>query len=178
MFNVLIALLLMLLGIFSTLEAVLSVYANVVIAWLGALVADLVVLEPLGISPAYIEFKRAHLYNINPVGCGAMLIASLISISAYAGFLGEACGAFSAFIALAVAFVSAVTIGYVTGGNTTLLEPISTCARGCSRISFSAASAKSATSRPIWLTARLPGLVFARCVAAWRITVTIPARAP
>jgi signal transduction histidine kinase/purine-cytosine permease-like protein len=116
-FNVLIALLLMLLGIFATLDAVLSVYSNVVIAWLGALVADLVVLKPLGISPAYIEFKRAHLYNINPVGCGAMMIASVISISAYAGFLGEACGAFSAFIALAVAFISAVTIGFVTGGK-------------------------------------------------------------
>ncbi len=116
-FNVLIGLLLMLLGIFTTLETVLSVYSNVVIAWIGALVADLVVLKPLGISPAYIEFKRAHLYNINPVGCGAMLIASLISISAYAGFLGEACRAFSAFIALAISFVSAITIGYVTQGK-------------------------------------------------------------
>ena len=116
-FNVLIALLLMLLGIFATLEAVLSVYSNVVIAWIGAVVADLVVLKPLGISPAYIEFKRAHLYNINPVGCGAMLIASLISISAYAGFMGDTLHAFSAFIALAVAFISAITIGYITGGK-------------------------------------------------------------
>ena len=116
-FNVLIALLLMLLGIFSTLEVVLSVYSNVVVAWIGALVADLWVLKPLGISPAYIEFKRAHLYNINPVGCGAMLIASVISISAYAGFLGEACRAFSAFIALATAFINAIVIGYVTRGK-------------------------------------------------------------
>jgi len=116
-FNVLIALLLMLLGIFATLEAVLSVYSNVVIAWIGALVADLVVLKPLGISPAYIEFKRAHLYDINPVGCGAMLIASLISISAYAGLLGQGCHAFSAFIALATSFVSAITIGFATKGK-------------------------------------------------------------
>ena len=116
-FNVLVALLLMLLGIFATLEAVLSVYSNVVIAWIGALVADLTVLKPLGISPAYIEFKRAHLYNINPVGCGAMLIASLVSIGAYAGFFGEAGSAFSAFIALVISFVSAITIGLVTQGK-------------------------------------------------------------
>jgi signal transduction histidine kinase len=116
-FNVLIALLLMLLGIFATLEAVLSVYSNVVISWIGALVADLLVLKPLGVSPAYIEFKRAHLYNINPVGCGAMLIASVLSISAYAGLLGEACRAFAAFIALATAFISAIAIGYVTRGK-------------------------------------------------------------
>jgi len=116
-FNVLIALLLMLLGIFATLEAVLSVYSNVVIAWIGALVADLVVLKPLGISPAYIEFKRAHLYDVNPVGCGAMLIASLLSISSYSGLLGEVCRAFSSFIALATAFGSAIAIGYLTGGK-------------------------------------------------------------
>jgi signal transduction histidine kinase/purine-cytosine permease-like protein len=116
-FNVLIALLLMLLGIFATLEAVLSVYSNVVIAWIGALVADLVVLKPLGISPAYIEFKRAHLYDVNPVGCGAMLIASVVSISAYSGLLGEICRAFSAFIALGASFLSAVALGYVTRGK-------------------------------------------------------------
>ena len=116
-FNVLIALLLMLLGIFDTLQAVLSVYSNVVIAWVGALVADLVILKPLGISPAYIEFKRAHLYNINPVGCGAMLVASLISICAYAGFLGQVCRAYSTFIALTTAFVSAIAIGYATRGK-------------------------------------------------------------
>jgi signal transduction histidine kinase/purine-cytosine permease-like protein len=116
-FNVLIALVLMLLGIFATLEAVLSVYSNVVIAWLGALVADLVVLKPRGISPAYIEFKRAHLYDVNPVGCGAMLIASLVSIVAYAGLLGEACQAFSAFIALVLSFASAIVIGHATRGR-------------------------------------------------------------
>jgi len=122
-FNVLIALLLMLLGIFDTLETVLSVYSNVVIAWIGALVADLVVLKPLGISPAYIEFKRAHLFNVNPVGCGAMLIASVVSIGAYAGLLGEAARAFSAFIALAIAFASAIAIGYATKGRYYIARP-------------------------------------------------------
>lgn len=116
-FNVLIALLLMLLGIFATLEAVLSVYANVVIAWIGALVADLLVLKPAGISPPYIEFKRAHLYNINPVGCGSMLIASLVSIGAFSGMFGEVARAFSALIALALAFVGAIVIGHATRGR-------------------------------------------------------------
>ena len=41
----------------------------------GALVADLVVNKPMGWSPAGIEFKRAHLYDINPVGVGATFIA-------------------------------------------------------------------------------------------------------
>jgi signal transduction histidine kinase/purine-cytosine permease-like protein len=122
-FNVLIALLLMLLGIFATLDAVLSVYSIVVTTWIGALVADLVVLKPAGISPPYIEFKRAHLCNINPVGCGAMLIASLVSTTAYAGVFGEYCRAFSAFIALGTAFVAAIVIGYATRGRYYLARP-------------------------------------------------------
>lgn len=122
-FNVVIALLLSLLGIFETLQAVLSVYSTVAIAWIGALVADLVVLKRTGISPPYIEFKRAHLYNFNPVGCGATLIASAIAILAYAGTFGEVAQAFFAFIALAVAFMSAIVIAYATGGRYYIARP-------------------------------------------------------
>ena len=32
--------------------------------------------KPLGLSPPFIEFRRAHLYDINPVGVGAMLLAT------------------------------------------------------------------------------------------------------
>lgn len=116
-FNVVIALLLSLLGIFETLQAVLSVYSTVAIAWIGALVADLVVLKPAGISPPYIEFKRAHLYDFNPVGCGATLIASAAAIGAYAGAFGPVAQAFFGFIALAVSMVSAIAIAYATRGR-------------------------------------------------------------
>ncbi len=116
-FNILISLLLMLLGIFETLEIVLAVYSNVAIAWIGAIFADLVVLKPLGISPSFVEFKRAHLYNINPVGCGAMLVASIVSVTAYAGGLGELAEAYSAMLSLGTALVVAVALGLVTRGR-------------------------------------------------------------
>ena len=122
-FNVLIALLLSLLGIFETLQAVLSIYSTVAIAWLGALVADLVVLKRTGISPPYIEFKRAHLYNFNPVGCGATLIASATAILAYAGGFGERAQAFFGFISLGVSFVSAIAIAYATQGRYYIARP-------------------------------------------------------
>jgi signal transduction histidine kinase/purine-cytosine permease-like protein len=122
-FNVVIALLLSLLGIFETLQAVLSVYSTVVIAWIGALVADLVVLKRLGISPPYIEFKRAHLHDFNPVGCGATTIASAVAVLAYAGAFGPAAQAFFGFIALAVAFASAIAIAYATGGRYYIARP-------------------------------------------------------
>jgi signal transduction histidine kinase/purine-cytosine permease-like protein len=122
-FNVVIALLLTLLGIFETLQAVLSVYSTVAIAWIGALVADLVVLKRTGISPPYIEFKRAHLYDFNPVGCGATAIAAAVAIAAYAGAFGPLARAFFGFIALGVAFVAAIASGHATRGRWYIARP-------------------------------------------------------
>jgi signal transduction histidine kinase/CheY-like chemotaxis protein len=117
MFNVLLALLLMGLGVFHALEQVLGWYSNVAIAWIGALVADLVVNKPLGLSPRHVEFKRAYLYDVNPVGVGAMVIASAVSITAFTGMLGETLRALSPFLALGVAFVAAPVIALTTRGR-------------------------------------------------------------
>ena len=69
-FNTLIALMLMELDVFQALGKVLGLYSNIAISWMMAVVADLVINKPLGLSPPGIEFKRAHLYDINPVGWG------------------------------------------------------------------------------------------------------------
>lgn len=116
-FNVTIALLLMELGIFKVLEDVLSLYSFVAVGWVGALVADLVVNKPLGLSPPFIEFKRAHLYDINPVGPGAMALATATGLLACSGALGAPVAALSSFIALGVAFVSAPAIAAATRGR-------------------------------------------------------------
>src|SRR5258708_10507375 len=87
-FNVPIALMLMELGIFKMLEHILELYSIVAVAWVGALVADLVINKPLGLSPKGIEFKRAHLYDINPVGVGSMLSATVAGLIAVSGLLG------------------------------------------------------------------------------------------
>src|SRR5207245_10970999 len=104
-FNALIAVLLMELDVFQALDQVLGFYSNIAISWITAVVADLVINKPLGLSPKGIEFRRAHLYDINPVGVGAMGLASLLSIVAYLGIFGAMAQAFSALIALATAFV-------------------------------------------------------------------------
>lgn len=113
-FNVLIAVLLMELGVFHALEQVLGFYANIAIAWVAALVADLVINKPLGLSPKGIEFRRAYLYDINPVGVGAMIIASVLSITAYAGVFGELAEALASFIALVTSFVCVPLIAWLT----------------------------------------------------------------
>ena len=116
-FNVAIAILLMALGVFAALEHVLGFYSNIAIAWVGALVADLVINKPLGWSPRTIEFKRAHLYDINPVGLVAMLVAAALAMLAYSGALGQWARAFSPFIALATAMAVSPLLAWRTRGR-------------------------------------------------------------
>ncbi|MFH0131079.1 ATP-binding protein [Variovorax sp. VaC1] len=116
-FNVVIAVLLMTLGVFGALERVLGLYSNIAIAWVGALVADLVINKPLGWSPKTIEFKRAHLYDINPVGLVAMLVAAGLAMLAYSGVLGQWAKAFSPFVALATAMLVSPLLAWKTRGR-------------------------------------------------------------
>lgn len=122
-FNVAIALLLMELGVYRALEQTLGFYAIVAVAWLGSLVADLVINKPLGLSPKPIEFKRAHLYDINPVGVGSMILSSLVGMLCHAGLFGDIAQALSHFITLAVALIAAPCIAWYTGGRYYLARP-------------------------------------------------------
>ncbi|CAN5375350.1 ATP-binding protein [soil metagenome] len=125
-FNVLIAVLLMTLGVFEALERVLGLYSNVAIAWVGALVADLIINKPLGWSPAHIEFKRAHLYDINPVGLGAMLSAAVLAVAAYAGAMGPEAQAYAPFIALFASMAISPLLAWWTKGKYYLARPVDT----------------------------------------------------
>lgn len=116
-FNVAIALLLMELGIYEALERTLGLFAIVAVAWLGAITADLAINKPLGLAPPGIEFKRAHLYDVNPVGVGSMGIAAGLALVAATGLFGELARAFAPFVALAVALVTAPLIAWATGGR-------------------------------------------------------------
>jgi signal transduction histidine kinase/CheY-like chemotaxis protein/purine-cytosine permease-like protein len=116
-FNTLIALVLMEMEVFKAIGGVLGLYANIAISWIMAVVADLVINKPLGLSPKGIEFKRAHLYDINPVGVGAMGAASALSIAAHLGAFGPMAQAFSAAIAAGVALVAVPLIAWATSSR-------------------------------------------------------------
>ena len=116
-FNTLIALVLMELSVFQALGHVLGLYSNIAIAWMMAVVADLVINKPLGLSPKGIEFRRAHLYDINPVGVGAMGVASLLGMAAHLGAFGPMAQAWSAMIALVTALLVSPLIAWATGGR-------------------------------------------------------------
>jgi signal transduction histidine kinase/FixJ family two-component response regulator/purine-cytosine permease-like protein len=123
-FNVAIALLLMELGIYQTIASMLTVYSVLVLAWLSSVVADLIINKPLGISPKHIEFKRSHLYDINPVGVGSMLFASIIGFSAHFGFYGETIEALASFITFFLPFITVPLIGWLTKGKYYLVNNV------------------------------------------------------
>jgi signal transduction histidine kinase/purine-cytosine permease-like protein/CheY-like chemotaxis protein len=116
-FNVAIAVLLIELGIYPAIAAVLAGFSVVACAWVGALVSDLVLVRPLGLAPGLTDFKRAHLYDINPVGTGAMAGSVGLGMLALAGALGPEAQAFAPFLALAVSLLACPVLAGLTGGR-------------------------------------------------------------
>lgn len=117
LFNVAIATILLLFGITRSIEAVLLFYASLAAGWIGALAADLTVSKPLGLSPEGIAFQRAHLYDVNPVGVGALLLSVVVSVLCQLGLFGPLPQAFAPLLGLAVAFVAAPSIAALTNGR-------------------------------------------------------------
>jgi signal transduction histidine kinase/CheY-like chemotaxis protein len=116
-FNTVIALMLMESGIQTVVSRVLTLYSNFAVAWFGAVIADLVINKPLGLSPKGIEFRRAYLHDFNPVGVGAMLGSLVGSTLCFTGLFGVGPQGFSPLIGLALAFTLSPLIAWATGGE-------------------------------------------------------------
>ncbi|ATN35289.1 hybrid sensor histidine kinase/response regulator [Rhizobium sp. ACO-34A] len=115
-FNVAIALLLMELGIYRLLEETLGIFSIIAMAWLCTISADLFVNKPLGLAPPGIEFKRAHLYDINPVGCGTLLLSAGVALAAHFGLFGPLMASLATYITL-LAFLISPLIAWGTRGK-------------------------------------------------------------
>lgn len=117
-FNLTIALGLMWMDVFSLISFVLSLYANVVMAWLVTIAADIVVNKHiLRISPLFPEFRRGMLFDWNPVGLVSVALASGLSLAAFAGLFGAAVRPFSVLIAIGVALVVTPVVAILTRGR-------------------------------------------------------------
>jgi purine-cytosine permease-like protein len=118
LFNLIIALALMLMDVFSLISFVLSLYANVVMAWLVTISADIVINKLiLKISPRYPEFRRGMLHDWNPVGLVSVSLASLLSLLTFAGAFGPNLQPFSVLIAIGVALIVTPLMAIVTRGR-------------------------------------------------------------
>ncbi|MBF9151505.1 response regulator [Novosphingobium sp. 1Y9A] len=117
LFNVGLATTLLLFGITRSFEVVLVLHASLAAGWIGTLAADLLISRALGLSPEATEFQRAFLYDVNPVGIGAMLLSLVASAVCQLGFLGEVAQAFAPLIGLLVAMAAAPAIAALTKGR-------------------------------------------------------------
>jgi signal transduction histidine kinase/ActR/RegA family two-component response regulator/purine-cytosine permease-like protein len=115
-FNVVIALLLMELGIYRLLEATLGIFSIIAMAWLCTISADLMINKPLGLSPEGIEFKRAHLYDINPVGLGSMFGSAAVALAAHFGLFGQLMASLATYVTL-IAFLLSPALAFATKGK-------------------------------------------------------------
>src|SRR5690606_3992121 len=79
-----------------------------------------------GLRPKEIQFKRGHLYDINPVGVVSMLLASSIGITAQLGAFNDTIKAVSPFIAFFMPFITAPLIAWLTKGRYYSVRPEST----------------------------------------------------
>lgn len=116
-FNVAIALLLMELGIYRLLEETLGIFSIISAAWLCSISADLFINKPLGLAPPGIEFKRAHLYDINPVGVGGMAITATIALAAHFGLFGDYAASLAIYMTPVAAAVAVPAIAWATKGK-------------------------------------------------------------
>lgn len=118
LFNLSIALALMLMDVFSLITFVLSLYANVVMAWLVTISADIVINKYLlKLSPRFPEFRRGMLHNWNPVGLTSVGLASVLSLACFAGLAGPAMRPFSVLVAIGVALVVTPLMAILTRGR-------------------------------------------------------------
>ena len=116
-FNVVIALILMELGIYRALESILGVFAIVAVSWLSCIAADLLINSALGLRPEQVEFKRAYLYDINPVGLLSMILATAVGIVCYLGYIGDIAKSLAHFITILICFVSVPVVALLTKGK-------------------------------------------------------------
>lgn len=117
-FNLAIALSLMLMDVFSLISFVLSLYANVVMAWFVTISADIVINKHLlRLSPLFPEFRRGMLHNWNPVGPVSVGLASVLSLLCFAGAFGPAMQPFSVLVAIGVAVLVTPLMAIATRGR-------------------------------------------------------------
>ncbi|MGJ8526136.1 Sensor histidine kinase RcsC [Halomonadaceae bacterium LMG 33818] len=123
-FNLLIALLLMEVGMYRAFTLILGSYSIIAIGWMGSVVADICINKPLGLCPEKIEFRRGYLFDINPVGIGSMAIAVLLGLLAYLDFLGSTAQALACYLTLLTTLVTVPLLAWWTKGRYHHARPV------------------------------------------------------
>lgn len=102
-------------GIFAHLTAVLTFEGVFVMAWIMAVISDILVNKTLlRIAPADYFYKRAQTHRYNPVGVGSLLVALAVAVPLAFGVAGPLGRTLAPFISGGIAFVGAPVIAALT----------------------------------------------------------------
>ncbi|SDI10231.1 Purine-cytosine permease [Alteribacillus persepolensis] len=112
------AIILMLLNIVEHLEAVMTFQGVFLLTWATILVVDAIFVKKiLKIGPGYYEERQENLYKWNPVGVGALIIASGLGTIAALGFMGTFLQSTAAFFASILAAILTIVLAIATKGR-------------------------------------------------------------
>jgi len=104
-------------GVFAHLTAVLTFEGVFILGWVMAILADITISKPLGLSPKNFLYKRAHTNRFNPVGVGALAFALVIALPMAFGLVGEMGKTLAPFVSGALAFIAAPLLALATRGR-------------------------------------------------------------
>ena len=112
----------MLSGVLAGIGPVLTFQGVFMFAWAASMAADLLVVKPLGLAPAPIEYRQQHLRSWNPVGPIALVTGAVIG--GYLALAGPTpvLVATSAFIAGLISFCVHVGLAVLTRGRYYLVD--------------------------------------------------------
>lgn len=116
-FNIVIALLLMELNLIQVMDSVLGLFSNIAVPWIMTVFADIVINKQVGLSPKGIEFRRAYLYDINPVGFFSVILTATLSIIMYSGLLGREYKPYAIIVALVLPLILTPLLAYLSKGQ-------------------------------------------------------------
>jgi purine-cytosine permease-like protein len=105
-------------GIFAHLNAVLTFEGVFIMAWVMAVVSDIVINKRLlGLSPRNFLYKRAHTYTFNPVGVVSLFVALAVALPLAFGAAGPFGKTLAPFLSGAIAFVLPPVVAALTRGR-------------------------------------------------------------
>ncbi|MEJ7872730.1 MAG: hypothetical protein WKF67_10765 [Rubrobacteraceae bacterium] len=105
-------------GVYAKLTQVLTFEAVFVMAWIMAVVSDVLINKRLlGLSPRDYPYKRSQTYKYNPVGVGALIFALLIAVPMAFGILGPLGKTLAPYVSGGLAFAAVPVLAYITKGR-------------------------------------------------------------
>ncbi|MCL4495510.1 MAG: hypothetical protein M1294_11945 [Firmicutes bacterium] len=108
---------LMELNVLAHIQTVFVVLGMFMVSWIATIVSDMSINRALGLRPHEFEYKRSHLYALNPVGIISLILAMGTGLLLVFGVAGPMGFTVAPFVALTIGVVAPVALAALTRGK-------------------------------------------------------------